>query len=50
MTDVDLYKLVEIDCELPGASQLIIDMMDKDHIGSDDIIGRTTIDLEDRYV
>jgi hypothetical protein len=49
MTDVDLYKMVEIDCELPGASQLEISMMDKDHIGSDDLIGRTTIDLEDRW-
>ena len=49
MTDVDLYKMIEVDCELPGAGQLEISMMDKDHIGSDDLIGKTVIDLEDRW-
>jgi hypothetical protein len=49
-TDVDLYKTIEIDAELPGTSLLKISMMDKDNFGevSDDIIGSTTIDLEDR--
>merc|ERR1711871_709362 len=49
MTDVDLYKMIEVDCELPGASQLEVSMMDKDHIGGDDLIGKTIIDLEDRW-
>ena len=38
-----------MDAELPGTSQLIIDVMDKDTIGSDDLIGSTIIDLEDRW-
>ena len=47
--DCPFYKLVEFDAELPGTSQLIVDVMDKDTIGSDDLIGSTTIDLEDRW-
>ena len=38
-----------MDAELPGTSQLIVDVMDKDTIGSDDLIGSTVIDLEDRW-
>lgn len=49
VTDVDLYKMVTLDTELPGVSQLSIEIMDKDLIGSDDLIGKTTIDLEDRW-
>ena len=49
VTDVDLYQMVEINAELPGTSQLVIEMMDKDTIGSDDLIGKTVIDLEDRW-
>jgi hypothetical protein len=45
----DLYQMHEINAELPGASQLTIEMMDKDTIGSDDLIGRTVVDLEDRW-
>ena len=49
-TDVDLYKCVEFNTELPGASQLKIDLLDYDEIGfKDDLIGRTVIDLEDRW-
>lgn len=48
-TDVDFYKTVEMDAELPGTSQLTVSVMDKDIIGSDDLIGKTTIDLEDRW-
>jgi hypothetical protein len=47
--DVDLYKMVPFNCELPGTSQLQISLMDADLIGSDDLIGKTTIDLEDRW-
>eukprot|EP00604_Paraphysomonas_vestita_P002816 CAMPEP_0174818892 /NCGR_PEP_ID=MMETSP1107-20130205/1828_1 /TAXON_ID=36770 /ORGANISM="Paraphysomonas vestita, Strain GFlagA" /LENGTH=1810 /DNA_ID=CAMNT_0016031457 /DNA_START=453 /DNA_END=5885 /DNA_ORIENTATION=- len=49
VTDVDIYKLVEFNAELPGYSQLHISVMDKDEIGTDDVIGSTTIDLEDRW-
>jgi hypothetical protein len=49
VTDVDLYKVIEMNTELPGISQLTIEMMDKDDIGSDDLIGKTVIDLEDRW-
>lgn len=48
-TDVDLYKLVEFNAELPGTSQLTIELMDKDDFFSDDLIGKTVIDLEDRW-
>lgn len=47
-TDVDLFKVFEMDAELPGTSQLQIKIMDKDLIGADDLIGSTVIDLEDR--
>ena len=49
VVDVDFYKLIEMDAELPGASQLKIDVYDKDTIGYDDLIGSTIIDLEDRW-
>ena len=49
VVDVDFYKMIEMDAELPGTSQLIIDVMDKDTIGYDDLIGSTVIDLEDRW-
>jgi len=48
-TDVDFYKLIELNAELPGAGQMIIKVMDHDTFGSDDLIGRTVVDLEDRW-
>ncbi len=47
--EVDLYKMVSFETELPGVSQLNVEIMDKDLIGSDDLIGKTTVDLEDRW-
>jgi hypothetical protein len=47
-TDVDIHKLVEFDCQLPGIARVTIEMRDKDFIGSD-LIGTTVIDLEDRF-
>uniref|UniRef100_A0A7S3JR17 C2 domain-containing protein n=1 Tax=Aureoumbra lagunensis TaxID=44058 RepID=A0A7S3JR17_9STRA len=48
--DVDLYKVIEMSTELPGDSQLKIDVVDYDDIGfSDDLIGTTIVDLEDRW-
>lgn len=49
VTDADFYQMIELNAELPGTSQLIVSVMDKDTIGSDDLIGRTIIDLEDRW-
>lgn len=49
VVDVDFYKMIEMKGELPGFSQLVIEVMDKDTIGSDDMIGKTVIDLEDRW-
>ena len=47
--DIDLYKMIEFNTELPGASQLKLKLMDKDLILSDELIGETHIDLEDRW-
>jgi hypothetical protein len=47
-TDPDFYKMFVLSANLPGASLLKIDAMDFDLIGGDDLIGSTTIDLEDR--
>mmetsp|Transcript_15392 Transcript_15392/g.31719 ORF Transcript_15392/g.31719 Transcript_15392/m.31719 type:complete len:1960 (+) Transcript_15392:197-6076(+) len=49
-TDVDFYKCVELHTELPGASLLEVELMDYDAFGfGDDLIGKTVIDLEDRW-
>ncbi|RLN52392.1 hypothetical protein BBJ29_001062 [Phytophthora kernoviae] len=47
-TEPDFYKMFMINSKLPGASMLTIEAMDHDLIGGDDLIGKTTIDLEDR--
>jgi len=39
--DVDLYKMIPFNCELPGTSQLKISLMDWDMIGGDDLIGES---------
>jgi hypothetical protein len=49
MDNCPFFKMIEMDAELPGTSQLIIDVMDRDWIGGDDVIGTTIIDLEDRF-
>ena len=43
------YKYYDIAGEMPGSSTLKIDVFDYDDILSDDLIGSTIIDLEDRY-
>jgi hypothetical protein len=48
-TDVDFYTCIELNAELPGAGQMVLKVMDADTFGSDDMIGRTVVDLEDRW-
>ena len=43
------YKYYDIAGEMPGSSTLKIQVYDYDDILSDDLIGSTIIDLEDRY-
>ena len=43
------YKHYDIPAEMPGGSSLKIECWDWDEILSDDLIGATTIDLEDRF-
>eukprot|EP00004_Rigifila_ramosa_P005707 TRINITY_DN16378_c0_g1_i1.p1 TRINITY_DN16378_c0_g1~~TRINITY_DN16378_c0_g1_i1.p1 ORF type:complete len:1467 (-),score=375.36 TRINITY_DN16378_c0_g1_i1:84-3968(-) len=45
----EFYKCYELQAILPGPSQLEIEVWDYDMIGTDDLIGRTTIDLENRW-
>lgn len=47
--EVDFYKLITFDTELPGASQMLIKVMDKNDFRPDKLIGQTTVDLEDRW-
>ena len=42
-------KMFEFEASFPGCSPLMIDAYDYDDIFGDDLIGSTTIDLEDRY-
>ena len=48
-TECDFHKMVEFHCEIPGASQLVVRVWDYDFIGTDDLIGETKIDIEDRW-
>ena len=48
-TDCDFYKMFEFKSVLPGSSQLQIQIWDKDFLVKDDLIGETTIDLENRF-
>jgi len=43
------YKCYEFDAEFPGASPVIIKAYDFDDLFGDDLIGKTVIDLDDRY-
>lgn len=49
VVDADLYKVIEFNTELPGAGLLDVAVYDYDDFGGDDLIGRTVIDLEDRW-
>ena len=43
------YQYYDLLIELPGSSKLRIQVMDYDSLFSDDLIGETSIDIEDRY-
>eukprot|EP00741_Cyanophora_paradoxa_P022431 tig00021489_g21657.t1 len=45
----DFYRYFEFQTTLPGAGDLKISVMDYDRLKSDDLIGETTIDLENRW-
>lgn len=45
----DFFKLFTFKATLPGASQLKIQVWDYDFLVPDDLIGETSIDLENRY-
>jgi len=47
--DCKWYKYYDIAGEIPGSSTLKIEVWDWDEILTDDLIGYTVIDLEDRY-
>jgi len=48
-TEADFYKYVEFNADIPGATRVNLEVFDYDDFGSDDLIGRTVIDLEDRW-
>lgn len=48
-TNCEFWKMFEFKTVLPGAPQLQIQVWDKDFLVKDDLIGETTIDLENRY-
>lgn len=48
LCDCDFFECIELDAALPGPP-LVVEVMDKDDWTADDLIGRTVIDLEDRW-
>ena len=45
----EFYTKYEMNATFPGDGILIISVKDSDGFGSDDLIGETVLDLEDRY-
>lgn len=48
-TEPEFYRMFELPATLPGAGLLGIEMWDYDALSGDDLIGKTLIDLEDRW-
>jgi hypothetical protein len=46
--NADFYQCIELHSTLPGAGLLEVNVMDYDMFTTDDLIGKTVIDLEDR--
>ena len=49
MADPKFYKLFEFTGEFPGAPMIEIEAYDFDDLFGDDLIGKTSIDLDDRF-
>jgi myoferlin len=45
----DFYKKYEFEATFPGCTPIVIKAMDFDHIFGDELIGKTIVDLEDRF-
>jgi hypothetical protein len=45
----EFYERHTISCKIPGDALLNVDVMDWDRFSSDDVIGSTVIDLEERW-
>jgi hypothetical protein len=45
----EFFKCFQFEGIFPGSPQLIVKMMDFDDLFGDDLIGETSIDLEDRF-
>ena len=45
----DFHKSYDFEAVFPGCPPLVIDVVDYDDLFGDDSIGKTSIDLEDRY-
>lgn len=43
------YEVFDFDVTFPGAQSIVIEAYDYDVLFGDDLIGRTVIDLDDRY-
>lgn len=43
------FKMYEFDAEFPGAAPIVIKALDYDDLFGDDLIGKTVIDLDDRF-
>lgn len=43
------FKMYEFDAEFPGAAPIVIKALDYDDLFGDDLIGKTIIDLDDRF-
>ena len=48
-TNCEVYKMYELKTRLPGVSQLHVQFWDRDNYVSDDLIGESIIDLENRF-
>lgn len=48
-TDPGFFEMMECNCTLPGASALKVELWDYDQFSADELIGGTTIDLEQRW-